>query len=94
MVDIAESKLHEAVERGEWRAVGYTLSTLGRDRGYTTKPLPLQDPFADQDARFICCRNWRSRLESWKVHGSFSKNDTSDSQNVDCAMCKTQSVRC
>jgi hypothetical protein len=50
MVDIAESKLHEAVERGEWRAVRYTLSTLGRDRGYTTKPLPLQDPFADQDA--------------------------------------------
>lgn len=49
MVDIAESKLHAAVDRGEWRAVRYTLSTLGRDRGYTTEPLPPQDPFADQD---------------------------------------------
>lgn len=49
MVDIAESKLHAAVDRGEWRAVRYTLSTLGRDRGYTAEPVPVQDPFADQD---------------------------------------------
>jgi predicted transcriptional regulator len=54
MVDIAETKLHAAVERGEWRAVRFTLSTLGRDRGYSTKPVPLQDPFAgeDDDAAF------------------------------------------
>ena len=48
-VDIAESKLHAAVDCGEWRAVQYTLSTLGRDRGYATNPVPVQDPFADQD---------------------------------------------
>jgi len=50
MVDAAEIKLREAVDRGEWRAIRYTLSTLGRDRGYTTKPLPQQDPFADTAA--------------------------------------------
>ena len=49
MVDIAETKLHAAVERGEWRAVHFTLSTLGRDRGYTTKPQPQADPFDDWD---------------------------------------------
>jgi len=33
MVDTAEIKLREAVDRGERRATRYTLSTLGRDRG-------------------------------------------------------------
>ena len=49
MVDMAETKLHAAVERGEWRAIRYTLSTLGRERGYGTRPVPLQDPFAGHD---------------------------------------------
>ena len=40
MVDLAESKLYDAVERGEWPAVHYTLSTLGKDRGFTTRPTP------------------------------------------------------
>jgi len=38
MVDLAQSKLYDAVERGEWPAVHYTLSTLGKDRGFTTRP--------------------------------------------------------
>ncbi|MBN1136715.1 MAG: hypothetical protein JXM73_09015, partial [Anaerolineae bacterium] len=49
MVDMAESKLHAAVERGVWRAIRYTLSTLGRDRGYSTKPLPEQKILDDSD---------------------------------------------
>jgi len=40
MVDTAQSKLYDAVERGEWQAVHYTLSTLGKDRGFTTRPTP------------------------------------------------------
>jgi len=40
MVDTAQSKLYEAVERGEWEAVHFTLSTLGKDRGFTTRPTP------------------------------------------------------
>ena len=34
LVDRAEKKLEEAIERGEWPAVQYTLTHLGRDRGY------------------------------------------------------------
>jgi DNA-binding protein Fis len=48
MVDTAEIKLREAVDRGEWRAIRYTLSTLGRDRGYGATP-PQEDPFAGYD---------------------------------------------
>ena len=33
-VDRAEKKLEEAVERGEWPAIAYTLNNLGRNRGY------------------------------------------------------------
>ena len=41
LVDDAESQLVAAVHAGEWPAVRYTLSTLGKDRGYTTRPTPL-----------------------------------------------------
>lgn len=37
LLDVAELKLIEAVERGEWWAIKYTLSTLGKSRGYTTR---------------------------------------------------------
>ena len=44
VLDLAQSKLQAAVERGEWEAVRYTLSTLGKDRGFTTRftPAPVQ----------------------------------------------------
>lgn len=34
LVDLAESKLWVAVNAGQWPQVKYTLSTLGRKRGY------------------------------------------------------------
>jgi hypothetical protein len=40
LVDDAESQLVAMVQAGEWPAVRYTLSTLGKDRGYTTRPDP------------------------------------------------------
>jgi hypothetical protein len=36
-VDIAEVQLEDATQKGEPWAVLYTLSTLGKDRGYTKK---------------------------------------------------------
>ena len=49
MVDLAQSKLQDAVERGEWPAVQYTLSTLGKDRGFTTRPVPLPWETSEQE---------------------------------------------
>jgi len=37
LIDLAESKLVEQLEAGEWPAVKYTLSTLGKDRGYVER---------------------------------------------------------
>lgn len=37
LVDKAESNLVEAVNAKQWGATKYVLSTLGKDRGYTTK---------------------------------------------------------
>jgi predicted transcriptional regulator len=37
VIDTVESKLIEAVERGDLRAVKFVLSTLGKDRGYTKR---------------------------------------------------------
>jgi len=37
MIDLVENRLAEAVDRGHWPAVVFVLSTLGADRGYTTK---------------------------------------------------------
>lgn len=34
LVDEAEIGLAERVQAGDWQAITYTLSTLGRDRGY------------------------------------------------------------
>lgn len=34
LVDHAEQRLTDAVDKGEWPAVRFTLLTLGRDRGY------------------------------------------------------------
>jgi hypothetical protein len=34
LVDTAEKKLYEMVEDGDYKAVVYVLSTLGRDRGW------------------------------------------------------------
>src|SRR5262245_42905774 len=34
LVDLAESKLEQALDRGDWPAVHFTLRTLGKDRGY------------------------------------------------------------
>ena len=37
MLDLAESRLWEAVERGEMWAVLFTLRTLGKDRGFSER---------------------------------------------------------
>ena len=37
LVDQAEHGLAERVAEGDWQAITYTLSTLGRDRGYGQK---------------------------------------------------------
>ena len=37
LIDLAESKLVEQLEAGEWPAVKYTLSTLGKARGYVER---------------------------------------------------------
>ena len=36
-IDTAQAKLVEMVEQGDWRAVRYMLSTLGKDRGFTER---------------------------------------------------------
>ena len=37
MIDIAESRLLDSVIRGDAWAIGFTLRTLGRDRGYVVR---------------------------------------------------------
>lgn len=37
IVDIAEAQLLGKLRAGEWPAIRYTLSTLGKNRGYTEK---------------------------------------------------------
>lgn len=37
LLDNAESKLAKLVDEGNWQAVRYTLSTLGKDRGFTAR---------------------------------------------------------
>ena len=37
LVDKAERNLHEALDSRDWKATRYTLSTLGKERGYVTK---------------------------------------------------------
>ena len=37
IVDIAEGKLIAKLDAGEWPAIRYILSTLGRDRGYVER---------------------------------------------------------
>jgi hypothetical protein len=39
------------VERGEWKAVHYTLATLGKDRGFTTRPTPSSEQWAAEYER-------------------------------------------
>ena len=65
MVDLAQSKLHEAVERGEWPAVQYTLSTLGKDRGFTTRSTPAP---AEPDDKCEQCRA-QFLADAIKVYG-------------------------
>jgi len=36
-LDLAQSKLMILVEREDWRAIRYLLSTLGKDRGFTER---------------------------------------------------------
>ena len=36
-IDTAQGKLVEMVEQGDWRAVRYMLSTLGKNRGFTER---------------------------------------------------------
>lgn len=36
-VDLAQSKLMVLIEREDWRAIRYMLSTLGKDRGFTER---------------------------------------------------------
>ena len=37
LVDLAESKLVEQLEGGEWPAIRFTLATIGKDRGYVER---------------------------------------------------------
>jgi hypothetical protein len=48
-VDRAELRLMQAVDEGEWRAVEYTLLTLGKKRGYVLGAGPRR-PIQDDDA--------------------------------------------
>jgi len=36
-IDVAHSRLMALVEKDDWRAIRYTLSTLGKDRGFTER---------------------------------------------------------
>ena len=46
LVDIAENKLLESIQKGDITAIIYTLKTLGRYRGYTEKLEMVQNsPF-------------------------------------------------
>ena len=37
IVDIAEGKLFKALTNDDWRAIKFTLATLGKDRGYVER---------------------------------------------------------
>lgn len=37
IIDMAEAKLFKAINAEDWRAVKYTLSTLGKKRGYVER---------------------------------------------------------
>lgn len=37
LIDLCESKLVEAVKRGDMQAVYFTLKTIGKDRGYSER---------------------------------------------------------
>lgn len=37
IIDYAESKLFKAIKNEDWRAIKYTLSTLGKSRGYVER---------------------------------------------------------
>ncbi len=65
MVDLAQSKLQEAVERGEWAAVHYTLATLGKERGFTTQFRPA--PAGPDDKCERCRAKFMADLE--RVYG-------------------------
>ncbi len=70
LVDIAQAKLQEKVERGEWRAVHYTLATLGKGRGFTTRPTPT-----DQEPDATGCERCRAKFEAdlKRVYGELTE---------------------
>ena len=70
LVDLAQSKLQAAVEREEWPAIQYTLSTLGKDRGFTTRPVPLPWEISEQERR-------RAKIEAdiARVYKDLSKEE-------------------
>lgn len=37
LVDLAEAKFAEAIKEGNWAAIRFALSTLGKDRGFSEK---------------------------------------------------------
>lgn len=51
LVDKAEKGLEQLVEEGDFRAIQFTLRTLGRDRGYVDRgdPLGLTDDRLDAE---------------------------------------------
>ena len=46
MLDLAEDRLEQAVNRGDFRAIKYVLSTKGKSRGYTERAeIEEESPF-------------------------------------------------
>jgi predicted transcriptional regulator len=72
LVDAAQSKLYDAVERGEWRAVRFVLLTMGKDRGFTMRPTPTPKESATAEYE----RRWaKFEADIRKVYGDSDKED-------------------
>jgi hypothetical protein len=56
-IDFAENKLVESVKKGDWKAIEFTLRTIGKNRGYAERQeithqgsQPVHIVFEDNDA--------------------------------------------
>lgn len=66
LLDIAETKLYDAVARGEPWAVAFTLRTLGASRGYGNNLKISGNPDAPVEVVGMSLSQWESRREKAK----------------------------
>ena len=73
-LDVAQKKLMDLVEHGDWRAIRFVLSTLGKDRGFTTRQEIVA---AGDDAQ---ARYQQYLADVRKVYGDEEKDEEEDDE--------------